>query len=240
MTAEPASLGVKSAARWMALGEASRILGVDVTTLRRWSDAGMIQTFRTPGGHRRFTEADLAAFVRRRHSATARLPDVIGPHGNRLLPPGSGRMMRRQPWYRAIRGRRAQAIGGSCRRLLAALASYLAGGGQTARRQGERAARALGAQVAALGLSPAETTEAFLFFRRAIVRAVSATLPLRPDRKIQSIRRADEYFDRVQAVLMVPYGRRRRGAPRLAVARSGRHALVPQGRKISRIIPTRS
>lgn len=91
---------------------------------------------------------------------------------------------------------------------MAALTSYLGGGGEAARARGERAARALGTQVAALGLSAAEATEAFLFFRRVIVRAVSASLPLRADRKLQSIRRADDYFDRMQAIVMAPYGRR--------------------------------
>lgn len=194
--------------RWLALGEASRFLGVDETTLRRWADTGLIHTLRTPGGHRRFSEVDLATFVRGRHSATARLPDVIGAHGNRLLPHRSGRRIREQSWYRAISGPRASAIGGTCRLLTAALASFLSGGGQAARRRGERAARALGAQVEALGLSPADATEAFLYFRRAIVGAVSASLPLAADRKLQTLRRADEYFDRIQAALMVPYRRK--------------------------------
>jgi excisionase family DNA binding protein len=205
-----AATGAKrgSGGRWLALGEASRVLGVDVTTLRRWADAGEIQAFRTPGGHRRFTDADLATFVRRRHSATARLSDVFGADGVRLLPAGSGRMVRTQPWYRAVRGPHAAAIGHSCRRLMAGLAAYLAGEGPTARRRGEAAARALGTQIAALGLSAAEATEAFLFFRQAIAQAVSSRFPLHPRRKIQSIRRADEYFNRIQAVLMAAYGRR--------------------------------
>ena len=39
---------------WIGLDEASRILGISATTLRRWSDAGVVETFVTPGGHRRF------------------------------------------------------------------------------------------------------------------------------------------------------------------------------------------
>jgi len=195
--------------RWLALGEASRVLGVDVTTLRRWADSGAIQTFRTPGGHRRFTDADLTRFVRRRHSATARPSEVFGRGGERLLSASSGRRVRTQPWFRAIPGPQADAIGYSCRRMMAALAEYLAGTGTgvPARRKGESAARALGAEVAALGLSPAQATEAFLFFRQAIARSVSSRLPLRADRKLQSIRRVEDYFNRVQLVLMDAYAR---------------------------------
>jgi len=36
---------------------------VHPTTLRDWADKGRIRAVRTPGGHRRFTEADIAAFA---------------------------------------------------------------------------------------------------------------------------------------------------------------------------------
>jgi hypothetical protein len=48
---------------WIGLGDASRALGVNESTLRRWADAGLVRTFRTPGGHRRFASADLRRLV---------------------------------------------------------------------------------------------------------------------------------------------------------------------------------
>src|SRR3990170_634624 len=45
--------------RWLTLGEACRVLGVDESTLRRWADGGHVRVFRTPGGHRRFAESDV-------------------------------------------------------------------------------------------------------------------------------------------------------------------------------------
>jgi len=44
---------------WLSLGPASRLLGVDPDTLRRWADAGKVRSFATPGGHRRFSRTDL-------------------------------------------------------------------------------------------------------------------------------------------------------------------------------------
>ena len=42
-----------------AIGEAARILGVSITTLRRWDREGKISVGRTPSGNRVFSEFDL-------------------------------------------------------------------------------------------------------------------------------------------------------------------------------------
>ena len=56
-TARPASrLGLTAS-------EAARHLGVSISTLRRWSDAGHVQSYRTPGGQRRFSVEQLDAFL---------------------------------------------------------------------------------------------------------------------------------------------------------------------------------
>lgn len=52
--------------QWLSLKEASEFLGVHFTTLRKWADDGEIRVFRTPGGHRRFSAADLRRFLEQR------------------------------------------------------------------------------------------------------------------------------------------------------------------------------
>ena len=56
-------------ATWLSLGPAARLVGVDPDTLRRWADAGQVDVFTTPGGHRRFD----------RH-ALERMRDARRPH----------------------------------------------------------------------------------------------------------------------------------------------------------------
>lgn len=51
---------------WLPLGEASRLLGVTPVTLRQWADRGLIRTFRTAGGHRRFAREDIQRLTRGR------------------------------------------------------------------------------------------------------------------------------------------------------------------------------
>jgi excisionase family DNA binding protein len=44
---------------WLPLGQASRLLGVNADSLRRWADEGRIDVYTTPGGHRRFARGSL-------------------------------------------------------------------------------------------------------------------------------------------------------------------------------------
>jgi len=43
--------------------QAARYLGVSLATGRRWTDAGYISCYRTPGGQRRFAREQLDTFV---------------------------------------------------------------------------------------------------------------------------------------------------------------------------------
>ena len=43
--------------------QAARYLGVSLATIRRWTDAGHISCYRTPGGQRRFSRDQLDEFV---------------------------------------------------------------------------------------------------------------------------------------------------------------------------------
>ncbi|MCU0258371.1 MAG: helix-turn-helix domain-containing protein [Solirubrobacteraceae bacterium] len=47
----------------LTVSQAARHLGVSIATVRRWSNAGHLPGYRTPGGQRRFTVEELDAFV---------------------------------------------------------------------------------------------------------------------------------------------------------------------------------
>lgn len=47
----------------LSTSEAARHLGVSLSTVRRWSDAGHLRGYRTPGGQRRFTIEQLDEFL---------------------------------------------------------------------------------------------------------------------------------------------------------------------------------
>jgi excisionase family DNA binding protein len=43
--------------------QAARYLGVSLATVRRWTDAGHVSCYRTPGGQRRFSRDQLDEFI---------------------------------------------------------------------------------------------------------------------------------------------------------------------------------
>jgi excisionase family DNA binding protein len=53
----------RSSGLGLTASEAARHLGVSISTVRRWSDAGYLKGYRTPGGQRRFSVAQLDAFL---------------------------------------------------------------------------------------------------------------------------------------------------------------------------------
>ena len=65
--------------------QVATLLGVGEATVKRWADAGEIDCFRTPGGHRKFRLRDVTAFVQKRqYQAPGLLPEG--------LPPGAGEL----------------------------------------------------------------------------------------------------------------------------------------------------
>jgi excisionase family DNA binding protein len=54
---------LKTSKEWISVHEASSLIGVSPATLRRWSDAGDIRAFTTPGGHRRFARSAILGLL---------------------------------------------------------------------------------------------------------------------------------------------------------------------------------
>lgn len=77
------ALPVGAPSDWLSLGPASRLLGVDPDTLRRWADDGRVRAYATPGGHRRFSRADLDRIATSRRSGRRPL-STLGATSDRV------------------------------------------------------------------------------------------------------------------------------------------------------------
>ncbi len=47
----------------LSTSQAARALGVSLGTIRRWSDMGYLESYRTPGGQRRFSHQQIEQFI---------------------------------------------------------------------------------------------------------------------------------------------------------------------------------
>lgn len=52
-----------AAEEWLTVQDACALIGVSPATLRRWSAAGDVQAFTTPGGHRRFARSTILGML---------------------------------------------------------------------------------------------------------------------------------------------------------------------------------
>jgi len=65
---------------WLSVKDASALLGVDPSTLRRWSDAGKLPVVVTPGGHRRYAEADIRTLASEGRTDPGELLALLAVH----------------------------------------------------------------------------------------------------------------------------------------------------------------
>jgi excisionase family DNA binding protein len=69
---------VEARERLLTPGEVASLFRVDPKTVTRWAAAGRISSIRTPGGHRRFREAEVRA-LQRGDAAAAAAPTTPAP-----------------------------------------------------------------------------------------------------------------------------------------------------------------
>jgi excisionase family DNA binding protein len=171
---------VDDSRHWLSIKEACKLLGVDQSTLRRWSDAGKVPVFRTPGGHRRYDQDELLALLnggpgRRPQSHVSRQALT-----DRSLSAYQGDYIegaRERRWFQTYSQATLDEHRQLGRRLVDLAIRYAA----TTRpvderaillREGQEIGEHYGRSGAGAGLSVADTVDAFLYFRLPVVQAV--------------------------------------------------------------------
>jgi len=165
---------------WVTLTEACRLLGVSPSTIRRWGDTGMVRTFVTPGGHRRFSRAGLEALLPDRPTTRPSLTDLGETPGRmargyrRAADESPGRI----PWVAELDDANRERFRQYGRGIVTALVAALDTTDERHRREllrdAQDACTEYGRVAGREGLSAATTGDLFLRFRRPFLAELGA------------------------------------------------------------------
>jgi hypothetical protein len=199
---------------WLALGAASRLVGVAPDTLRRWADSGRVESFVTPGGHRRFLRSALEATMNapRRHRygvdrLTGSAGTISGEVHRRMARSGAA-----PPWQARLSAEQRADFRRWGQRTFNLVLEYVAAGKRAERTlllgEAEKMGALYGAEASRAGLSLAEAVEAFLFYRSPVLDAIASHLRRRAAQITDlttAYREATAAIDEVLTALVASY-----------------------------------
>jgi excisionase family DNA binding protein len=157
---------------WLSLKGAAELLGVHPSTVRLWSDKGVLPTHRTSGGHRRYRRDDILLWAKTEREVR------VEPEGILRLAMKNVRMqigeanLDSESWYQKLNEEARRQYRESARTLSQGLMAYLV----SENKDDDMEAHAIGYDYASrarrYGLSEVDATRALLFFRNALIESV--------------------------------------------------------------------
>lgn len=199
---------------WVSIREACALLGVSAATLRRWSDAGDIRVFTTPGGHRRFSRDAVMALLpaaRRVRPTMARLGEtteqISRVYRRQFARPGDA-----PAWIEGLDETERGPFRERGRQIAAALLGSFDAATPAEREETLAAAEAVAAEYGRIAarrrVSVRETVELFLRFRLPFMRelgAVARRRGLDTTETTELLESATDAFDRLLRATLREY-----------------------------------
>ena len=160
---------------WLSLAGAADLLGVHPSTVRLWSDKGILPVHKTQGGHRRYRRGEIILWSESNSKSREEAPEPEGMMQeivkNVRMQISEGRLQE-ESWYQKLDEDAHAQYRMSARSLFQGLMTYVATNG----REAESEAYAIGYEYASrarrYSLSYVDAAKAFLFFRDTLVASV--------------------------------------------------------------------
>lgn len=159
--------------QWLSLHAAADLLGVHSSTLRIWSDKGMLPVYRTKGGHRRYRRSEVLLWAE-----SARGKPELDPlhvvqaavHNIRLrISEGS---LQSESWYQKLDDEAKSQYRQSAHTLFQGLVNYLLSEGEGGTAEAHSIGYEYASRARRFGLNVVDASRAFLFFRNALLESV--------------------------------------------------------------------
>jgi excisionase family DNA binding protein len=158
---------------WLSLSAAAELLGVHPSTVRLWSDKGMLPVHRTKGGHRRYKRDEVMLWAQ-----TAREVRTIQPEDmmqsavrNVRIQVTEGRL-EAESWYQKLDEEARTQYRQSSRSLFQGLMNFLASTNEDADSEAFAVGYEYASRARRYNLSYVDATRAFMFFRNVLIESV--------------------------------------------------------------------
>ncbi len=158
---------------WLSLSDAAKVLGVHPSTVRLWSDKGVLPTHKTQGGHRRYKSSEITLWS----EASGKSPEIKNEHmmqeviKNVRMQISEGRLQA-EAWYKKLDEDARAQYRLSSRSLFHGLMNYLASNGEEAASEAYAIGYEYASRAHRYSLSYVDAARAFLFFRNTLIESV--------------------------------------------------------------------
>jgi len=204
---------------WLSLSDVAEFLGVHPSTVRVWSDKGMLPVHRTQGGHRRYLHSELDLWRQSQRTNGASEAHLVVQNALRTMrfQISEGRLAE-EAWYTKLDEEARAQYRKSGRTLLESLFSFVASHGTEAAAEGRSVGYEYASRGRRYGMSVAEAVHAFLFFRNLLMDAMltvyEAAAVQSPSAWSDMFRKVNEFTDQILATLLETYEAYERGNQR--------------------------
>jgi len=160
---------------WLTLSKTAELLGVHPSTVRLWSDKGVLPVHKTQGGHRRYKRGEILIWA----EANSRSKnETIEPEGmmqevvkNVRMQISEGRLQE-ESWYQKLDEDARVQYRMSARSLFQGLMTYMTTNGENAASEAYAIGYEYASRARRYSLSYVDAAKAFLFFRDTLVESV--------------------------------------------------------------------
>jgi len=158
---------------WLSLSAAAELLGVHPSTVRLWSDKGLLPVHRTKGGHRRYKRSEVLLWAQTaREVRTVQPEDMLQSAIRNVRVQITEGKLEAELWYQKLDDDARMQYRQSARSLLQGLMTYLASTNEDAASESFAIGYEYASRARRYNLSYVDAARAFMFFRNVLIESV--------------------------------------------------------------------
>ena len=160
---------------WLSLSDAADVLGVHPSTVRLWSDKGVLPVHKTQGGHRRYKRSEISLWAQ---TSTKSRMEALQPESmmqeviRAVRVQISEGSLEAESWYQKLDDDARSQYRMGARSLFHGLMNFIGANDEDAASEAYAIGYEYASRARRYNLSYVDAAKAFLFFRNALIESV--------------------------------------------------------------------